>query len=184
MEFGGTDSGVGADKGRVNFGRAIVLRLFFVRLCRHLIGRGPHCSLFGEGLSSDGCGGVALSAVCQPCAHAHMHTCAGGARVASSFSWFSATRSRRLSEGSTLLSIMPRSSNWLSWSKQLRKEMPARCGMSLTVKTPFCIRAAMMRPVGESKSAGRPPLSAILTRNRAARIGGRRFIGHLIFSSK
>ena len=44
--------------------------------------------------------------------------------------------------------------------------------MSLTVKASFCIRAAMMRPVGESKSAVRPPLSAILTRNRAARIGG------------
>lgn len=63
----------------MNFRAAIVLRLFFGRLCRHLIGRDPHVAYFLVGASHVMGGGVALSAVCQT-----MHnTCGGATRVAS-----------------------------------------------------------------------------------------------------
>lgn len=78
MEFGGADSSVGADKSRLNFRAAIVLRLFFVGLCRHLIGRNPHVVHFLLRASHLMVWRVALSAVCYP-----THICGGAARMAS-----------------------------------------------------------------------------------------------------
>lgn len=86
------------------------------------------------------------------------------------FFCFSFTRSLRLSDGSTPLSIMARPSHLFSWSQQLRKEMPARWGMYFTVNPSFCIKASIILPTGESKAMGSPPLLAISIFTMAAQI--------------